>query len=209
MLTDEPVVYKPWVPSVPDLDRWLPSPALRIVHSREARAEADRLWAAAGQVPVRDAGLLGRLIRWRIPGIDRSITFDELFRRPPFAVLDGQLERGLVSGLVGRIWTLRRDYPQLSDPEEFRDWSASGTARVVFAHWVEELGDSRSRLSSEARVDAFGVQGRLGLATVRPLVSRFQNLIGSEGLDAAVRRAEGSGGGSAPASPASPDASRS
>ena len=28
-------------------------------------------------------------------------------------------EHALVSGLVGRIWTLRRDYPQLGSPEEF------------------------------------------------------------------------------------------
>ena len=45
-------------------------------------------------------------------------------------------EDGLVSGLVGRIWTLRRDYPQLSDAEEFQHWSQRGTARVLFANWV-------------------------------------------------------------------------
>jgi hypothetical protein len=177
----------------PDLDTWLPNPALKIVHSREAAAGADRLWAAAGQVQVGDAGLLGRLIRLRIPGTPRNIPFDELFRAPPFAVLDGEQPHALVSGLVGRIWTLKRDYPRLSDPEEFRAWSARGTARVVFAHWVQDAGAGRARLSSEARVDAFGVQGRIGIAAVRPLVSSFQGLIGSEGLTAAVRRAEAGG----------------
>ncbi len=42
-----------------------------------------------------------------------------------------------MSGIVGRIWTLRRDYPELRDPEEFRAWSTPGTARVVFANWIE------------------------------------------------------------------------
>ena len=37
---------------------------------------------------------------------------------------------------------------------------------------------------------AIGAQGRLGLAAVRPLVKRFQQLVGSEGIAAAVRLAE-------------------
>jgi hypothetical protein len=142
-------------------------------------------------VRIADAGLLGRLIRWRIPGTRARITFDELFREPPFIVLEDGA-RTLVSGLVGRIWTLRRDYPTLSDPEEFRNWSASGTARVVFANWVEERRGS-ARLSSEVRVEAIGVQGRLGVRAVRPLVSTFQGRIGTDGLEAAVRHAEAMG----------------
>ena len=167
-----------------DLDHWLPEPALRIAHARDSSADPDALWAAARAVRIADAGLLGRLIRWRIPGTTASIAFDELFRAPPFIVLCEE-QRGLVSGMVGRIWTLRRDYPSLADPEEFRAWSERGTARVLFANWVRD-----GALRSEARVDAIGARGRAGLATVRPLVSTFQQLIASDGLAAAVRRAE-------------------
>ena len=170
----------------PDLDHWLAKPTWRITYGRDSRADPDTLWTAARSVVLADAGLLGRLIRWRIPGTDLAITFDELFRTAPFVVLE-QHPRALVSGLVGRIWTLRRDYPQLSEPGEFIAWSTAGTARVLFAHWVDS---DPVRLASEARVDAFGVQGRLGLAAVRPLVKAFKNLILSEGLEAAVRRAE-------------------
>jgi hypothetical protein len=168
----------------PDLDHWIARPALRIAHARETNADADALWAAARSIRVRDAGLLGRLVRWRIPGTDGAVTFEELFRDSPFIVLDNS-ERALVSGLVGRIWTLRRDYPRLSEPEDFRAWSKGGTARVVFAHWVDG-----TRLHSEARVEAFGARGRAGLAAVRPLVSAFHHLIFSDGLGTAVRRAE-------------------
>jgi len=45
-------------------------------------------------------------------------------------------------------------------------------------------------LASETRVQALGVQGRVGVAAVRPLVSAFHNLVGSEAIEAAVRRAE-------------------
>lgn len=174
----------------PDLEQWLPNPAVRIVHSRESSADADQLWAAARAVQVCDARLLGRVIRWRIPGVPAQLTYDELFRRPPFMVLDDDEEHALVSGLVGRIWTIRRDYPKLSDPEEFRDWRTPGTARVLFANWLSEAPSGRTRLTSEVRVDTNGAQGRIGMAAVRPLIASFNGLIGSDGIAAAVRRAE-------------------
>ncbi len=172
----------------PDLDRWLPDPAIRVSHCRQSSAPADQLWTAAGELRLADTHLLGRLIRWRIPGLAAGSSFTELFQNAPFTVL-AQADRSLVSGLVGRIWTLRRDYPVI-DPEDFVEWSSSGTAKVVIAHWVEPADTARSSLHSETRVQAFGAQGRLGLASVRPLVRAFEQLVGSEALAAAVRRAE-------------------
>src|SRR6202022_4662251 len=100
-------------------------------------------WEAAQSVRVRDTRMLGRLVRWRIPGVPKDAPFDELFRSAPFTVLcedDGVL----VSGLVGRIWTLRRDYPKLTGVEEFRSWSEPGTARVLFANWVEPAANGHA-----------------------------------------------------------------
>jgi hypothetical protein len=171
----------------PELDRWLPDPAIRIVHHRQSDATAEQLWDAAQKLRLSETRLLGRLIRWRIPGVPATASFEELFGSPPFTVL-AQTEQSLTSGLVGRIWTLRRDYPDL-DPEEFPDWSTPGTAKVVFAHWVESA--NRSSLHSEARVKGYGAQGRLGLASIRPLVRAFEQLVGNDALAAAVRHAEG------------------
>jgi hypothetical protein len=173
-----------------DLDYWLPAPNVRVSHRRQSSAGPDDLWQAACTVGLDDSSLLGRLVRWRIPGLGRDLSFDHLFREEPFLVLIDSQERALVSGLVGRIWTLRRDYPQLSDPEEFRQWSAGGTARVLFANWVEPVASGGAVLHSETRVEADGVQGRLGLATLRPVIRAFQQLIATDGLDEAVRRAE-------------------
>jgi len=175
---------------VPDLDPWLPDPAMRVAHSRRSSAAPEVLWRAARTVRVRDTALLGRLVQWRIPGTPGALAFDELFRRAPFAVLE-QGEWSLVSGFVGRIWTLRRDYPALAAAEECRQFDAPGSARVVFALWAVPDGRG-ARRQSEVRVGANGAQGRLGLAAVRPLVGAFQNRIASDGLAAAVRRAENS-----------------
>jgi hypothetical protein len=173
-----------------DLDDWLPSPAVRVSYRRESSAAPADLWQAARTVGLDDSSLLGRLVRWRIPGLGRDLSFDHLFREDPFLVLIDSPEGALVSGLVGRIWTLRRDYPKLSDPEQFRQWSAGGTARVLFANWVEPVATGGAVLHSETRVDAADAQGRLGLATLRPVIRAFQQLIATDGLDEAVRRAE-------------------
>ncbi len=174
----------------PDLDGWLPEPSIRVRHWRRSSADPETLWRAARAVRVRETALLGRLVQWRIPGTPAGLSFDELFRRAPFCVLEeGPL--ALVSGIVGRIWTLRRDYPTLADAEAFSNFDNPGTARVVFAMWVTADEAAAARLHSEVRVAPVGRQGRLGIAAVRPLVAGFQNLIGSDGLAAAVRSAEG------------------
>lgn len=176
----------------PTMDRWLANPALRVAHRRPSRADPASLWQAARTVKLSQTQLLGRLVRWRIPGTPAELAFDELFRRPPFLVLE-EGEHSLLAGLVGRIWTLRRDYPELHGPHEFSEWKAGGTARVLFAHWAEADANGGAALCSEVRVQVFGGQGRVGLATVRPLVRAFQHLIGTEGITAAVRLAEADG----------------
>lgn len=171
-------------PIAPALDTWVPDPTVRVRHSRVSSAPPSRLWEAARTVRLEDTRRLGRLVRWRIPGIAPDASFDELFRRPPFILLE-ESDQQLMSGIVGRIWTLRRDYPELRDPEEFRAWGTPGTARVLFANWIEG-----AELVSEVRVEAFGVQGRLGVRAVRPVIRAFQGLVGSDGIASAVRLAE-------------------
>lgn len=173
----------------PDLDAWLPDPAVRTFHRREARASPERLWEAAESVRLRDTRTLGRLVRWRIPGVPEDRTFRRMFCEPPFIVLS-EGEHCSISGLAGRIWTLSRDYPELEGPEAYRNWDLPGTARVLFAHWVEDLGDGRSALCSEARVQPIGRRATLRLRSLWALVARFERVIGGEPLPLAVRRAE-------------------
>jgi hypothetical protein len=179
----------PDLPEPFDLDAWLPAPAVRVSHRRHSTASADRLWEAARSVSLGQTRVLGRLVRWRIPGTPPEITFDQLFRQPPFMALEEPAE-ALISGLVGRIWTLRRDYPELGSEQDYLDWSRPGTAKVLFANWVEAGANHGAVLHSEVRVEAFGVQGRIGLASTRPLIRGFQQLIWSDAMAAAVRRAE-------------------
>jgi hypothetical protein len=172
-----------------DLDAWLPEPAIRTRHRRATAAPADRLWDAAGALAVDATGPLGRLVRWRIPGLPPGETFRGLFAAPPFTVL-AEGERWSVSGLVGRIWTLRRDYPRVADAPAFAAWSEAGTVRVLFAHWVVDGPDGGSALHSEARVAPVDRGAALRLRALWTVVGPWERLIGGEALARAARAAE-------------------
>lgn len=175
--------------TAPNLDQWLERPAVRIVHHRQTKADPARLWEAARSIRMDQTRLLGRLVRWRIPGVSAQSSFEELFTNSPFLVL-GDANMTLLSGLVGRIWTLRRDYPELSGPADYRDWDRPGTAKVLLANWVLARHGGGAVLHSESRVQAYGVQGRVGLASVRPLIRGFQALVSTDAMAAAIRQAE-------------------
>jgi hypothetical protein len=174
------------VPPV-DLDRWLQEPVLRTNHRREGRTGADELWASAATVRLRDCRILGRLIRARIPGLRASETFDGLFRSDPFNLLeDGRNYR--LSGLCGRIWTVRRDFALLSRPEEFLAWDVPGTVRVLFANWAEAT-EHGAALTSEVRIAPVDRRAALYVRGLRPFISAFQGLVATEPLKIAVDRA--------------------
>jgi hypothetical protein len=173
----------------PRLDTWLPDPAVRTHHRASAAASPDDVWDAARSVRLADTRTLGRVVRWRIPGVAADQTYRALFAREPFTVL-AEGEHWSVSGLVGRIWTMRRDYPPLSGAEEFASWDRAGTARVLFAHWVEPAGERRNALVSEGRAVPIGGGAALRLRGLWTVMAPFERLIGGEALALAARRAE-------------------
>jgi hypothetical protein len=178
--------------SVKRLDRWLPEPAIRTHHRRGSSGDPTRLWNAALGVKLSDTQLLGKLIRWRIPGTSSEQSFHELFRSYPFTVLE-EGEGLLISGLCGRIWTLAPDYPELAGGEAFREWNESGTVRVLFAHWVERGERDQLELVSEARVQPVDARAERRLRLLWALVGPFEGLVGTEALKAAVHLSEHGG----------------
>jgi hypothetical protein len=171
------------------LDDWLPSAAVRTRHRRRAAAPVEKLWDAAASIRLSDTRRLGRLVRWRIPDLEAGLTYHELFRTYPFCVLE-ETPSQLVSGLCGKIWTLSRDYPSLSGPEEFAAWAEPGTVRVAFAHWVTPDEDGGAELWSEARVEPVDTGASLRLKATWAVVGPFERLVGAEPLALAVARAE-------------------
>jgi hypothetical protein len=171
-----------------DLDVWLPDPAVRTHHRREAAVDGAALWAAAQTVRIGESRVLGTLVRWRIPGTRPEETYGEMFRSDPFVVLD-EGDQHLFAGLCGKIWSARPALATLGDAREFTDWREGGTARVLFAQWVEPAS-SGAALFSEVRVELVDPEAQARMRRVWPLISRFEGLIGTEPLRLAARRAE-------------------
>jgi hypothetical protein len=168
------------------LDAWIPDPAVRTRHQRTAGLEPGELWDAATRVRLEDTRRLGRLVRWRIPGVREDSTYDALFRTYPFTVLE-EGERYLIAGLCGRIWTLARDYPRLDGPDAFAAWDEPGTVRVLFAHWVQPAADG-AELVSEARVEPTDRGAALRLRALWSVIGPFERLVGAEAIAAATGR---------------------
>jgi hypothetical protein len=173
--------------TMPDLDRWIDDPLVRTHHRRDAPVDERRLWSVAGTVTIRECRVLGRLIPARIAGISPDTSFAELFAGAPFAVLDeGSTFR--LSGLCGRIWSVRGQFTALDGPEAFRTWREPGTVRVLFANWVE-VADHGASLISEVRVAPVDRRARLRLRAFSPFIAAFQGLVAAEPLTIATQRA--------------------
>ncbi len=166
----------------------MPDPAVRTVQRRSAAASPDALWAAAGEIRLADTRRLGRMVHWRIPDLEGSLRYQELFRSYPFVVLE-ESDHGLVSGLCGRIWTLARDYPPLAGADEFARWREPGTVRVAFHHRAVAV-DGGAEIVSEARVEPVDTRARLRLKAIWAVLGPFAHLVASEPLALAARRAE-------------------
>ena len=168
-----------------DLDDLLPDAPVRTHHRGSTSASADEVWEAASALRLSDTRRLGRLVRWRLPDTPADCTFRDLLRRYPFTLLD-EGPHYSISGLCGRIWTLRTDYPRLSGPADFDAWDEPGTVRVLFATWTQEHADGRVELCDEARVQPTDRAAALRLRLLWAAVGRFEGLIGSEAISRAL-----------------------
>lgn len=174
---------------LPQLDAWLPKPQVRTHHRHTATADAEAVWASAKELRLSDTRTLGALVRWRLPGTPAASTFRDVLRRYPFTLLEEGPGYSL-SGLCGRIWTLRRDYPTLQGPDDFAAWDEPGTVRVVVANWTEPLAEDTVELCDEARIAPVDRRAALRLRVMWTAIGRFAPLIGAEAVTTAVRAAE-------------------
>jgi hypothetical protein len=166
-----------------DLDDLLPDAPVRSRHRRSTSASSEEVWESARRLRLSDTQVL---VRWRLPGTPADCTFRELLRTYPFTLLDEGPQHS-ISGLCGRIWTFRSDYPRLRGPEDFAAWREPGTVRVLMATWTQRGADGRVELCDEARVKPVDRAAALRLRVLWAAIGRFEGLIGSEAISSTLR----------------------
>ncbi len=169
------------------LDAWLPDPTVRTHHRRSADADPDALWHAATTLRLTDTRTLGRLVRWRIPGLERDLTYGELFRAYPFTVLE-EGEHTCSPGCAGgsgrspattRASTGPRRSPSGPSPAPCACCSATGSRRPT----------DGAELVSEARVQPTDRTAALRLRALWKVIGPFERLVGAEAIGVAAARA--------------------
>jgi hypothetical protein len=169
---------------------WVPKTHAHVRHARRSSAGADDLWQAARGVRLNDTPRLHRLVRWRLGGNapPGGTTFEDFFRSGVFTLLE-EGERYTVSGVAGRIWSPSGDYERFEAAADYMEYDRRGIAKVVLAISVHER-DGGSEIVSDARVWLADRRAQVVFRPFWTVVSPFSRFIGSEGLAAAVRRAE-------------------
>ena len=173
------------------IDDWLPGCHARLHQARASKASPDALWDAAETVRLRDAPRLNRLIRWRLGrhAPPPETTFEEFFRTGIFMLLEED-DRRSVSGVAGRIWSPSGEYARFRTAAEYREYRRPGTAKVVLA--IEVRPHERgSQIVNEARIWCADRRTELIFRAFWAVVAPFARFVYTEGLAAAVRRAEG------------------
>ena len=167
-----------------------------MLHVQRAAVPPERLWAAAQSVRVRDTRTLRPIIALRFGPYAPSpdTTFRELFRRPPFTLLE-ESGHASVSGMAGRLWALGDVFARIEGPDDYAAFADSGTAKVAVLNQVRPLAGGDSEILSEARVWCTNRSARLRFAPFWAVIGRFSIFIRLDLLATAARRAQ------APASP--------
>ena len=138
-------------------------------------------------------GPLGRLVRWRIPGLPADVTLRGAVRRRRRSRCSTRATAGRSAGSSagsGRCGATTRGW---TGADAFAALGASrGPSGWLFAHWVEESAEGGSALLSEARVAPVDRGAALRLRALWTVVGPWERLIGGEALARVVRTAEAS-----------------
>lgn len=174
----------------PRPEDWLPKTHARLHHARRSIAHPDDLWTAAQEVRLSDTPRLLRLVRWRLGrnAPAPETTFRDFFRSGVFTLLE-EGERHSVSGVAGRIWSPSGDYARFETGADYMEYAHRGTAKVVIAASVHEHPQG-SEIVTDARIWVADRRGQIVFRPFWAVVSPFSRFVGTEGLAAAVRRAE-------------------
>jgi hypothetical protein len=161
------------------LDNWIPVYDVAARYERVIDAPVDRVFRAVEEtrpdrIPAVHWLFAIRRMSWR-RGPERPMA--EKLSRSGFLLLERIENQEIVRGVVGRFWTPSGGVVQLDSPADFRDFAVDGSARSAMCFHLESIAPGRTRLTTETRVQTFGVKARRSFRAYWLLIGPFSGLI--------------------------------
>ena len=148
--------------------------AVRTHHRRARRRPPTSCGRRRAALRLSDTRPLGRLVRWRIPGVGGDQTFDELFRAYPFTLLDEGDEPARSPGCAGGSGRSPRDYPRSPGPTTFAPGTSAGRCGCCSRTGPRRARTAASELVSEARVEPVDRAAALRLRALWTVIGPFE-----------------------------------
>ena len=178
------------------IDDWLPSYQVRDAASRVVAGDPTAVYEAARSLDLLDDPIVralfairlapARALAWYrgVPAPPRlQLTLDSMTAgEGGFVRLEESPGREVVIGAAGRFWTLRAQFLPVR-AEGFRDFREAGYARAAIGLRVRPVGEGRSRVTLEVRVQTFGRWAGWSFRAYWLLIGRFSHLIRRRGLE--------------------------
>jgi len=179
------------------LDHWLPQWDFHEYHSVEIDAPPEVVYEQLRLLDLNNLLLTRILFGFRgIPALVRrrrarlplQMTLQGLVDAG-FVVLEEQVDREIVLGLVGRPWIPSGDIRRVT-PAGFEQCEAGDLVKMAWNFLVERRGASACLLSTETRILALGEHSRRSFRRYWRLIGPFSGAIRIEALWAVKRQAE-------------------
>jgi len=179
------------------IDRWLPQWDFHEYHSVEIDAPPEVVYEQLKLLDLNNLFLTRILFSLRgIPAVLRrrrarlplKLTLQGLVDAG-FVVLDEQVDREIVLGLVGRPWIPSGDVRRVT-PSGFEQCEDGDLVKMAWNFLVEHRGANASLVSTETRIFALGERSRRNFRRYWRLIEAFSGAIRIDALWALKRQAE-------------------
>ena len=182
------------------LDQLLPRFDFSERHRRDVAAPPDRVWAAIEAVSLREMPLTYGLMAIRSvperlrgrPGLpselDRAVLGQMI--EFGFARMASEAPRELVTTVVAGVAVGPGDLVDVSDADEFVAFETPGYIKAAMNFHLRELGDGRTRLETETRVEPTDERSRRRFRLYWLAIRAGSGAIRRDWLRAIARRAE-------------------
>lgn len=169
------------------LDGWLPSFDVREYHEIEVAASAERAYAAVRSTDLARSRTVRLLFALR--GLPAGRFRVDDFRAIGFELLEETVGVEVVFGGIGHPWSPMGGMVETS-PQTFTSFRQRDFAKMAVNFHVQALGDNRSIMSTETRVECTDHHSRRAFARYWRLIGPFSGYIRTRMLDSIKREAE-------------------